>query len=64
MALLIAGAVLGVLGTLGILMAVVQRADARWVTRVEYDATLAGIQGQLADIKTDVRAMRTEGRRC
>jgi len=59
---IVSGAVLGVLVTLGTLLALVHGMDTRWITRAEYVATLQGIQNQLEDIKKDVREMRAEGR--
>jgi hypothetical protein len=58
--LLIAGAVVGVLGVLLTLFALVGQLDARYPTRREYDATLAHISLQLGEIKTDLRAHMNE----
>ena len=54
--LVIAGAVVGVLGVLLTLFALVGQLDSRYPTRREYEATLASINQQLGEIKTDVRA--------
>jgi len=56
--LVIAGAVVGVLGVLLTLFALVGQLDARYPTRREYDATLASINSQLTDIKVDVRQIK------
>lgn len=50
-ATLVAGAMLGVLLTLGAVFALVAQADGHYVTRREYDATLRSIDVQLADIR-------------
>jgi len=54
--LVIAGAVVGVLGVLLTLFALVGQLDARYPTRREYEATLASINSQLTEIKVDLRA--------
>jgi len=54
--LVVAGAVLGVLGVLLTLFALVGQLDARYPTRREYEATLASINSQLTEIKVDLRA--------
>jgi hypothetical protein len=56
--LVLAGAVMGVLGVLLTLFALVSSVDAHYVTRKEYEATLASINIQLLDIKTDVRQIK------
>ena len=55
-----AGAVLGVLGVLLTLFALVGQLDARYPTRREYEATLASINLQLTEIKTDLRLHMNE----
>jgi hypothetical protein len=54
--LVIAGAVVGVLGVLLTLFALVGQLDSRYPTRREYEATLASINSQLTEIKVDLRA--------
>ena len=58
--LLIAGAVVGVLGVLLTLFALVGQLDARYPTRREYDATLASINLRLGEIKADLREHMNE----
>lgn len=58
--LVIAGAVLGVLGVLLTLFALIGQMDARYPTRREYDATLASINNQLGEIKVDLRDRMNE----
>ena len=53
--LVVAGAVVGVLGVLLTLFALVAQLDARYPTRREYESTLASINVQLVDIKVDLR---------
>jgi hypothetical protein len=54
--LLVAGAVVGVLGVLLTLFALVGQLDARYPTRREYESTLASINQQLGEIKVDLRS--------
>jgi hypothetical protein len=56
--LVIAGAVVGVLGVLLTLFALVGQLDARYPTRREYEATLASINNQLGEIKAELQANR------
>jgi len=60
--LVVAGAVLGVLGVLLTLFALVGQMDGRYPTRREYDATLSSINCQLSEIKTDLRAVKANTR--
>ena len=58
--LVVAGAVVGVLGVLLTLFALVAQLDARYPTRREYESTLASINVQLVDIKVDLRTHMNE----
>jgi hypothetical protein len=58
--LVVAGAVVGVLGVLLTLFALVGQLDARYPTRREYESTLASINTQLVDIKVDLRTHMNE----
>jgi hypothetical protein len=58
----IAGAVIGVLGVLLTLLALVGQMDSRYPTRREYDATLASINLRLSDIKTDLTTVKANTR--
>jgi hypothetical protein len=56
--LVVAGAVVGVLGVLLTLFALVGQLDARYPTRREYEATLASINLQLTEMRTDLRQIK------
>jgi len=56
--LVIAGAVVGVLGVLLTLFGVIDKLDGRYLPRKEYESTLASINVQLADIKSELVARR------
>jgi len=45
------GAILGVLVTLGTLLALVSQVDAHYVTRREYEATMGSIETRLSTIQ-------------
>lgn len=53
--LVVAGAVVGVLGVLLTLFALVGQLDARYPTRREYESTLASINQKLSEINTDLK---------
>ena len=48
------GAIVGVIGTLGLLLALVSAIDGRYVGRREYDATMSSIDKRLARIEAAV----------
>lgn len=48
------GAIVGVLGTLSLLLALVSAIDGRYVGRREYDATMSSIDKRLARIEAAV----------
>jgi hypothetical protein len=50
--------VVGVLSVLLALLGIVSVVDARYVSRVEYVATMSAVSGQLAEINTELRANR------
>jgi len=60
--LLIAGAVVGVLGVLLTLFALVSSVDAHYVTRKEYEATLLAIHSDLTEIRSDLRAHMSQSK--
>lgn len=53
---LIAGAVIGVLGTLTVLVTLLTSIEGHFVTRREYDVVLQQINGRLARIESKVDA--------
>ena len=52
---MVAGAVVGVLGVLLTLFALVGQLDARYPTRREYESTLASINQKLSEINTHLK---------
>lgn len=51
-AAIVAASVVGVLAVLLTLLALLEKAESRFVTRREYDATLQTLQKDVKDIKT------------